>query len=84
MVTIKDNRKREHKFKELCIGEYFIYEGELYVVIAENIKLEDVCDDCCDSDVMNVLELKSGFLYRINEETIVDLVDVEISIFATP
>lgn len=81
MVTIKDSRKAENRFEELDIGEYFVYEGDLYVVIAETIEKEFACDNYCDSDVANALDLKNGMLYRIHEETVVAPVDVEITIF---
>jgi hypothetical protein len=80
MVTIEDNRKTEREVNDLDIGDYFMYEGDLYVVIAEAVEMENVRDDYYDSDVMNVLELRSGALYHIHEETLVNPVDVKIII----
>ena len=80
MVSIRDNRKTERKIEQLNIGDYFVYDGDLYVVITNAVELEDVRDNYYDSDVMNVLDLKSGLLFRIDEETVVDAVDVEITI----
>lgn len=80
MVTIKDNRKKEHKFEELNIGEYFVYNGDLYVVTAETVETDNICEDYYESDIMNALDLKNGFLCRIGDNAIVSIVDVELTI----
>lgn len=80
MVTIEDNRKIERTISDLSIGEYFIYDGDLYVVIINVLETADACDNYYESNVMNALDLKSGVLYRINEETVVTPVDVKIII----
>lgn len=83
MVTIKDNRKKSCRFEKLSVGECFMYESGLYMVTEDAVLKQDVCDDFDDVDAINALNLRNGCLYHINhinEKTIVEPVDIEITI----
>lgn len=80
-MVIKDNRKQSRRFRELNIGECFMYGGCLYVVTEDTVLEENVCDNYDDSDVVNALNLESGFLERFDIEVLVAPVNAEITIY---
>ena len=81
MVKIIDSRNNKGRlYDELDIGDCFMYQDCLYMVTADTILRTDVCEDYELEDVMNALQLNTGFLTRIDTNTLVEPVDVTLTI----
>ena len=83
MVNIIDERSLDIvQVSELKVGEYFIYDNELYIV-SNNSNIKDFeinSDNDNKSDRISCLLLENGKIYDIKKDVRVSKVDVTITI----
>ena len=85
MVNIIDERSLDIvQVSELKVGEYFIYDNELYIVTNNsNIKTLEAklnSDNYNKSDRISCVLLEDGKIYDIKKDVKVSKVDVSITI----